>query len=68
MSGWTVADINTNKSLMVGGTASAGMSVATGAPYVVPAPVSQDPVGKLRVSTPQALIDTDFEYGAQPTK
>lgn len=27
-----------------------------------------DPVGKLRVSQPQSLIDTDFEYGAQPTK
>ncbi len=68
MSGWTVSDINTNKSLPVGGTASAGMSVATGAPYIVPAPVAQDPVGKMRISTPQSLIDTDFEYGAQPTK
>ena len=28
----------------------------------------RDPVDKLRVSTPQALIDTDFEYGIQPTK
>ncbi len=27
-----------------------------------------DPVGKLRVSQPQALIDTDFEYGIQQTK
>jgi len=27
-----------------------------------------DPVHKLRVSTPQNLIDTDFEYGLQPTK
>ena len=27
-----------------------------------------DPVGKIRVSQPQALIDTDFEYGVQPTK
>lgn len=27
-----------------------------------------DPVNKLRVSTPQALIDTDFEYGTQVTK
>ena len=27
-----------------------------------------DPVDKLRVTTPQALIDTDFEYGTQPTK
>jgi hypothetical protein len=28
----------------------------------------RDPVDKLRVSTPQSLIDTDFEYGPQPTK
>jgi hypothetical protein len=27
-----------------------------------------DPVNKLRVSQPQALIDTDFEYGTQITK
>ena len=27
-----------------------------------------DPVNKLRVSLPQALIDTDFEYGTQSTK
>ena len=27
-----------------------------------------DPVDKMRVSTPQSLIDTDFEYGQQPTK
>lgn len=27
-----------------------------------------DPVGKMRISSPQALIDTDFEYGLQPTK
>jgi hypothetical protein len=30
--------------------------------------VMRDPVDKLRVSTPQSLIDTDFEYGTQPTK
>ena len=28
----------------------------------------RDPVDKLRVSTPQSMIDTDFEYGTQPTK
>jgi hypothetical protein len=27
-----------------------------------------DPVNKIRVSEPQALIDTDFEYGTQTTK
>lgn len=33
-----------------------------------PAEAQLDPVGKFRVSTPQSLIDTDFEYGVQPTK
>jgi hypothetical protein len=33
-----------------------------------PGETLQDPVGKLRVSTPQALIDTDFEYSTQSTK
>jgi hypothetical protein len=35
---------------------------------IIPAEVMRDPVDKLRVSNPQALIDTDFEYGTQPTK
>jgi hypothetical protein len=33
-----------------------------------PDPVLLDPVDKQRVSTPQSLIDTDFEYSAQITK
>jgi hypothetical protein len=33
-----------------------------------PGETFQDPVQKLRVSTPQSLIDTDFEYGIQATK
>jgi hypothetical protein len=33
-----------------------------------PAEAQLDPVGKIRMSTPQSLIDTDFEYGVQPTK
>jgi hypothetical protein len=33
-----------------------------------PAEAQMDPVGKFRMSTPQSLIDTDFEYGTQPTK
>ena len=56
MSGWTVADAVTNKSLPVGGTNNSG----AGVPYIAPAPGFQDPVGKMRVSTPQSLIDTDF--------
>ena len=35
---------------------------------IIPSEVMRDPVDKMRVSTPQSLIDTDFEYGTQPTK
>ena len=35
---------------------------------ITPSETLMDPVGKLRVSQPQSLIDTDFEYGLQPTK
>ena len=60
MSGWTIVDGITNKSLPMTGT--------NNTVYTTPGPQTQDPVGKLRVSQPQALIDTDFEYGTQPTK
>jgi len=33
-----------------------------------PSQAYTDPTNKLRVTTPQALIDTDFEYGIQGTK
>jgi hypothetical protein len=33
-----------------------------------PSAAYTDPTNKLRVTTPQALIDTDFEYGSQTTK
>lgn len=33
-----------------------------------PIEVMQDPTNKLRVASPQSLIDTDFEYGLQPIK
>lgn len=33
-----------------------------------PSETFTDAVGKMRVSTPQSLIDTDFEYGTQVTK
>ena len=36
--------------------------------FMAPSETLMDPVGKLRVSQPQSLIDTDFEYGLQPTK
>jgi hypothetical protein len=35
---------------------------------ITPSETFMDPVGKMRVSQPQSLIDTDFEYGTQPTK
>ena len=35
---------------------------------VAPTEVYADPVNRIRTSQPQALIDTDFEYGTQPTK
>ena len=35
---------------------------------IIPQATQTDPVGKYRVSTPQSLIDTDFEYGQQSTK
>ena len=35
---------------------------------MTPSETLMDPGGKLRVSMPQSLIDTDFEYGLQPTK
>ena len=38
-----------------------GMSIVPHGPY-------SDPVDKMRVSNPQSLIDTDFEYSLQPTK
>ena len=46
------------------------LSILTEETYqeIRPAEVMRDPVDKLRVSTPQSLIDTDFEYGIQSTK
>jgi hypothetical protein len=35
---------------------------------IVPSEEMQDAVGKLKTSNPQALIDTDFEYGPQTSK
>ena len=35
---------------------------------IKPSETYRDPVDKIRVSQGQSLIDTDFEYGVQPTK
>ena len=64
MTGFIAVDPVTNKSVPINAVPGSG---GTGT-YMSPSPGSQDPVGKMRVSTPQALIDTDFEYGQQPTK
>jgi hypothetical protein len=60
-----LADLNTGKTIDAGGVSGSGSS---GAMIVSAAPIAQDPVGKMRVSNPKSLIDTDFEYGQQPTK
>lgn len=39
-----------------------------GSASMKPDPVFQDAVEKLRVSTPESLMDTDFEYSSQGTK
>ena len=62
--GWTVVDANTNKSQPITGKVDSGAV----SPYITAAPGAQDPVGKMRISSPQSMIDTDFEYGQQPTK
>jgi hypothetical protein len=64
MSGWNIVDSVTNKSLPSHGRTDNGAS----SPYFSASPGASDPVGKMRVSNPQSLIDTDFEYGQQPTK
>jgi hypothetical protein len=60
-----LVDLNTNKTLPAGGVGGSG---AAGAALISAAPIAQDAVGKMRISQPQSLIDTDFEYGQQPTK
>jgi hypothetical protein len=49
------------------GGSSGGVSSTTGGQISFPKEFI-DPVTKLRVSQPENLIDTDFEYGLQPTK
>jgi hypothetical protein len=60
-----LADLNTGKTIGAGGISGSG---SNGAALISSAPIAQDAVGKMRVSNPQSLIDTDFEYGQQPTK
>lgn len=52
---------------MPGFLGGSGSSSGTGGEILFPKEFI-DPVTKLRVSQPENLIDTDFEYGLQPTK
>jgi hypothetical protein len=46
----------------------AANQIPAGLTPITPEEVLIDPVQKLRISSPQALIDTDFEYGTQISK
>jgi len=48
--------------------ASISSLVGTAANNLLTDPALLDPVSKLRISNPQSMIDTDFEYGVQTTK
>jgi hypothetical protein len=52
----------------LGGSSSSSSSGSTGGGEIRFPDEFIDPVTKLRVSQPETLIDTDFEYGLQPTK
>jgi hypothetical protein len=65
--GGTVVTLNYNTSLM-GANDKLQIVVDEFAERFEPAETFQDPVSKMRMSTPQSLIDADFEYGLQPTK
>jgi hypothetical protein len=67
---------NTEQTLMILNYNTTAMNVTDKLQIVVddfvekfePAETLMDPTNKLRVSTPQSLIDTDFEYGTQSSK
>jgi hypothetical protein len=74
---WTISTSgNVESTVIKVATATSSMNSADKLQIIIdevnetfqPSETLQDPVGKLRVSQPQALIDTDFEYGVQSTK
>jgi hypothetical protein len=65
--GTTTLVLNYNTTAMTVGD-KLQITVEEYAERILPAEALSDPVQKLRVSQPQSLIDTDFEYGTQPTK
>jgi hypothetical protein len=72
----TIATDNSPTTTVVLNFNTAGMSATDTLQIVIdeyaesfaPDETYMDPVGKFRVSNPTSLIDTDFEYGTQPTK
>lgn len=63
-----VLEYNCSSPVAMASTNSLQIFVENGAQVIEPVGMLYDPVNKMRVSTPQALIDTDFEYGTQITK
>ena len=63
----TVVVLNYNTTAM-NATDNLSIVIDEAAEFFMPDETLVDPVGKLRVSQPQSLIDTDFEYSTQPTK
>lgn len=72
--GWSNWNPNTNILTLgvdtTGHAATDSIQVVYDAPtmHISPAEEYYDPVNKSRISAPQSLIDTDFEYSVQPTK
>jgi hypothetical protein len=63
----TTIVLNYNTTTM-SATDQLSITIDEAAEVFVPDEALLDGSQKLRISTPQALIDTDFEYGLQPTK
>ena len=69
-------DVNAETTTVVLTTATTGMAdadklqifIEADQTSMAPDETFTDPVSKLRVSNPENLIDTDFEYGLQSTK
>lgn len=64
---WTTLVLEYNTAAM---QSTDTLQIMVDEPYetFIPEPTMIDAVGKLRISNPQSLIDTDFEYGVQGSK
>ena len=65
--GVTTITLNTS-TVTMSADDSLAIYIETEAQYIRPWPFGTDAVERMRVSTPQSLIDADFEYGLQNTK